>query len=268
MSDANDINSGPKDAPRHPSGLALSGLDPDFRESPYPVLKKLRAEAPVYRDPGFDRVFLTRYEDARAVSTDDANFLVDPRKAREGAYARLTMNRGVNGRFEQTLTRIDDPDHKRLRSLVMKAFTPKSLAAVLPRIHELTLELLTALEGRDGFDFIEEFASPLPVFVIAGMLGVDSSEQKNFKAWSEARQLQNHPARNAEEEALLQWGQSNLSNYFKRIIDERRQNRGEDLVSVLIDAEGKRKPSFGRRNYRHLQAGAIRRQRHDNRPAR
>ncbi len=234
---AKDELSSVESSDRLPAGLELSPLDEEFRRCPYPILDRLRRESPVYRDPAFDRVFLTRYADARAVSTDDAHFVVDPRKSREGAYARLTLDRGTGDRFEQTLTRIDDPDHRRLRSLVMRAFTPKAMAAITPRIKSLSEELLDALKGRDSFDFIDTFASPLPCLVIADMLGVDPSEQRNFKLWSEARQYQNHPARTPEQNAELEWGQSNLTNYFRRIVEERRKNRGTDLVSVLIEAE-------------------------------
>ena len=223
--------------PPLPSGLALSGLHPDFREQPHKVLDRLRQEEPVHRDRQFDRVFLSRYEDVRAV-TSDREFLVDPRKARPTAFSRMVMLRGGSDQpFEPSMLHLDDPDHKRLRGLVSKAFNQRAIEAFRPRIQAVGERLLDAVAGQPQFDVIADYAAPLPTIVIAEMLGVDPADQGDFKRWSDALLHTFNPQPTPEQKSTLQWGQQNLIGYFKAAVDARRANRGDDLISALVAAE-------------------------------
>lgn len=219
-----------------PTGLALTALHPVFREQPHTVLDRLRAEEPVHRDRQFDRVFLTRFEDIRAV-TSDRSLVVDPRKAREGAFSRVVLGVDRDQPFEPTMLHLDDPDHKRLRGLVSQVFNQRSIEAYRPRIRALADRLLDAVAEQAGFDVIEAYAAPLPTIVIAEMLGVDPADQADFKRWSDALAHSFNPVRSPEQEATLRWGQDSLSGYFKAAVQARRGQRGTDLLSALVAAE-------------------------------
>ena len=108
-----------------PTGIALTALDPTFRELPHEHLDRLRGIEPVHQDREFDRVVLTRADDIGAV-LNDRTLGKDPRKSRPGSFSRVQL--GVDENFQPTLLHMDDPDHKRLRDLVSKAFNQQSVS--------------------------------------------------------------------------------------------------------------------------------------------
>ena len=219
-----------------PTGLQLTALDPVFREHPHDYLDRLRAEDPVHLDAALGRLFLTRLEDMKAVLAD-RSLSVDPRKAPDTPRRRAMMGDVPPEAFQPSMLQLDDPDHKRLRGLVSQAFNQRSADAWRPRIREIADALLDALAGRDLFDVIAEYASPLPIVVIAEMLGVDPGDMPQFKRWSDARAHLFNPARTSEQaEALTAAGQG-LQDYFAHAIDARRGRAGADLISLLVDAE-------------------------------
>ncbi len=223
--------------PALPSGLQLTALDATFRDCPHDVLDGLRAAAPVHADPAFGRVFLTRFADANAVLAD-RRLSVDPRKAAPGSYLHRTyIGAGAAAPFEPSMLQLDDPDHRRLRSLTTRAFNQRTIEAMRPRIRAIAGELLDALAARDGFDVIADYATPLPIIVIAGMLGVDAADMAQFKAWSDDRAQGFNPARTEAETAALRAAQDGLNAYLARAATERRGRRGDDLISALVAAE-------------------------------
>lgn len=218
-----------------PSGLALTPLDPVFREHPHEYLDRLRAEAPVHRDTVLNRVFLTRFEDVKAVLSNRA-LGVDPRKAPPGSYHRRVVI-GDATDFEPSMLHLDDPDHKRLRGLVSQAFNQRAIEAFRPRIQAIADQLLDAAARRDGFDVIADYAAPMPTIAIAEMLGVDPADQGQFKIWSDALAHTFNPRRTPAQDAELAEARGGLFGYFQRIVDARRRARGADLVSALVSAE-------------------------------
>jgi cytochrome P450 len=154
-----------------PTGTQLSALDPTFRERPHEYLDRLRSEEPVHRDTELGRLFLTRFEDVRSVLSN-RSLSVDPRKAPPGSFFRriLAANEPLAS-FEPSMLQLDDPDHKRIRGLVSQAFNQRAVDAVRPRIRAIADGLLDTLGGRDSFDIIAEYAAPLPIIVIAEVLG-------------------------------------------------------------------------------------------------
>lgn len=220
-----------------PTGLSLTPLDPVFRECPHKYLDRLRAEDPVHRDTVLGRWFLTNADDVRALLAD-RSFSVDPRKAPPGSYQRrLAVGDGPPEAFMPSMLHLDDPEHKRIRGLVSQAFNQRSIDGYRPRITAIAEELLDGLSGRESFDVVAEFASPLPIIVIAEMLGVDASDMPQFKLWSDALSQAFNPARTDEETMQLRTAQMDLANYFIRAAHVRRQKRGNDLVSALVWAE-------------------------------
>jgi cytochrome P450 len=217
-----------------PSGLKLTALDPEFRENPSGPLAVLRSEEPVHKDRTFDRVILTRAKDV-AATLNDRTLAVDPRKSRPGSVSWVQFR--VDKGFRPTMLHLDDPDHRRLRGLVAKAFNVRSIENMRGRINEIAHRLLDAVAGRASFDVVEAYAKPLPTIVIATMLGVDESDQINFKRWSDDRAHIFNPARTPDQQAAVDRAQEEFTNYLLKVIEERRKNRGSDLISALINAE-------------------------------
>src|SRR4029077_10832904 len=194
-------------------------------------------EDPVHRDAELGRLFLTRFEEVRAVVSNRA-LSVDPRKAPPNSYLRriLAANEPIET-FEPSMLSLDDPDHKRIRGLVSQAFNQRAVDAFRPRILAIAEELLDALSRRGSFDVIAEYAAPLPTIVIAEMLGVDAGDFARFKRWSDARSQIFNTARTPEQSAELAASRRGLDDYFAHTVEERRHRRGSDLVSALVSAE-------------------------------
>lgn len=219
-------------ASKLPEGVALTPLNPLFRDHPHEILDMLRATAPMHFDGAFERFYLTRYADVRAV-LNDRSLAVDPRKRREGSFLR----RNVHDDDERSMLQLDDPDHKRLRSLVTQAFNQRSVEAMRPRIHAVATTLLDALGDAPSFDLIERYAGPLPTIVIAEMMGVDPADQASFKQWSDALAHVFNPAPTDAQRKRLEEGSENLLRYLANVVEQRRRSPQEDLISALVAAE-------------------------------
>jgi cytochrome P450 len=213
--------------------LRFNPMDPEFVADPYPTYHRLRAEDPVHHSPlGF--WVLTRYEDVVAV-------LRDPRFAKEAIAAFVAARFGVaaSGIGLSMLDR-DPPDHTRLRGLVSKAFTPRVVETLRPRIQQIVDRLLDRAEGTGSMDLIEDFAYPLPVIVICEMLGVPVEDRERFKEWGIdiARGLDAILLPPDSEVARRSAAaRSALTGYFRGLIAERRASPRADMLSALIAAE-------------------------------
>jgi cytochrome P450 len=214
-----------------PTGVELTALDPVFRADPYPVLTDLREREPVHYDQAIHRWVLTRAQDIERVLRD-RGMSVDPRKANEGTYMSIFQRFSSFSMLFQ-----DPPAHTRLRGLVSKAFTTRAVERLAPRIRQIIDELLDAVAGRERFDVIEALAGPLPIIVIAEMLGVDPADRHNFKRWSDAEALGLNPLLTDEEMAMTGQLNAELGAYLERTIAARRANPRDDLISDLIAVE-------------------------------
>ena len=219
-----------------PTDLELTALDPVFRECPHDRLDRLRAEDPVHLMDAERWLFLTRFEDMRAVLAD-RSLSKDFRKAPDNARQRAMRGDVPLEATEPSMLNLDDPDHKRLRGLVSQAFNQRSIDAWRPRIRIIAEGLLDALADRRSFDLISVFAAPLPIIVIAEMLGVDPADLARFRRWSDATAHVLNPARTPEQTAELNVARQEFKNYFAGAIDARRDRRGSDLISLLVAAE-------------------------------
>jgi cytochrome P450 len=232
------------DAPGFTSPFA----NPAFLANPYPLYAMLRATSPVLRPPipGYDgpgAAVLTRYVDVEAVLRDP-RFSVD--------RTRADLVRAFSDRFPRqllegpdgfrTMLMMDPPDHTRLRHLVNRAFTPRRVEErVRPRIEALVTELLSPARESGELDVIRDLAEPLPAIVIAELLGVPSSDHRQFKQMSSAL-LAEGPARafepGAQERTAALFGR--LRDYMRGIVAERRRAPGEDVISGMIEAQEER----------------------------
>jgi pimeloyl-[acyl-carrier protein] synthase len=210
------------------------------RADPYPLYKRYRDTDPMSRaDPGIWT--FTRYNDILAVLRDD-RFSADPRNAT--AFEELREEQAAEG--EPNLVRdaagrvllfTDPPDHTRMRTLVNKAFTPRTVERLRPHIKELVGGILDEVSGRSGMDVIEDLAYPLPALVICELMGVPTSDRDTFRGWSSkvAPVLDPWSPPSVLQEAFGTLGQ--FAMYFVGLIDERRKDPKDDLLSALIAAE-------------------------------
>jgi cytochrome P450 len=213
---------------------SFNPMDPEFLADPYPTYHRLRTEDPVHLSP-LDFWVLTRYEDVVAV-------LRDPRFVKEPLAAFIAARFGVAVPAGMGLSMLDrdPPDHTRLRSLVSKAFTPRVVEGLRPRIQRMVDDLITRAERAGSMDLIEEFAYPIPVSVICEMLGVPIEDHERFKGWGLdiARGLDS-VLLPPESDIPRRSGAARraLSDYFRVLIAERRAAPRGDLLSALIAAE-------------------------------
>jgi cytochrome P450 len=220
--------------------ILFNPLDPAFRVDPYPVYARLRAEAPIYQPP-FGGFVLSRYADCEAL-------LKDPRSSSDfrnsDAFAQFVEQQGgdPNEAFlggARPFLFLDPPDHTRLRGLVNKAFTPKTVEGLRARIQEIVNDLLDRAAAKGSLEVVEDFAYLVPVRVICEMLGVPVQDHETFKEWS--REL----ARSLDPEEFLppavveqrQRALESFGQYFSVLIEQRRKSPSRDLLSALIAAE-------------------------------
>lgn len=214
--------------------VEFNPLMPEFIANPYPFYHRLRAEDPVHRSTLLpDTWILTRYADVGAV-------LRDSRFGRHDAenFFRERFGEGpVINVFTKWMLFRDPPDHTRLRTLVNKAFTPRAIEGLRPRIQALVSSLLDAVQGRGNMDLMADFAYPLPVLVICELLGVPAKDRDLFREWSGdvARTLD--PIQTPE---MVEKGHAvveSMLNYFRGLIVTLRKNPQDNILSALIAAE-------------------------------
>lgn len=213
-----------------PTGLALTPFDPAFAANMHEALDVVRQREPAHWDEQFKRLLLTRHDDVDAVLRD-RSLSADPRKSAPGSF--MSLFNSYNDR-EPSILLMDPPDHTRLRGLVNKAFTPRAVESMAPRIREIVDELLDAVAGDESFDLIAAFAGPLPTIVIAEMLGVDPADRADFKRWSDTGVMVFDPTLTPEQRKEVEASGAELDTYFRRTIAERRASPREDLVTAMI----------------------------------
>jgi len=212
---------------------------PEVHANPYPMYARLRAEDPVHWSALMEAWVLTRYDDVVAVLTD-SRFSADRRQARNRFADEIARREEEFGPFGRTRTMLtsDPPEHTRLRRLVSKAFTPRMVEGLRPRIQEIVDELLDAVAQNGRMDVIRDLAYPLPVIVIAEMLGVPPEHRDQFKHWSdEIVGVLGGPLVPQETLERSRVAVHELAEYLSGVIVERRREPREDLVSGLIAAE-------------------------------
>lgn len=210
---------------------------PEFKAQPYETYANLRAENPVRLHQGMHIPiwFVTGYEEAKQVLADHKTFV----KRYENALTpeEHAAQNPVPDVFEFIRNHLlgqDPPDHTRLRALVSKAFTIKRVNALRPRIQAIADELLDRVQAQGQMDLIDDYAFPLPVTVIAEMLGVPAEDQGKFREWSNALIETQRTA--AEQEAFQQHMMAFIY-YMGQLFAERRAHPQDDLISALIQAE-------------------------------
>lgn len=217
----------------------------EFLADPYPVYDRMRSNDPVYWSEQNSYWLLTRYADIVSLIPNEK--LSSNRIA---AHADRMPNE-IKEQFRPFFTAVsswmlmvDPPDHTRLRGLVNKAFTPGVVANMQRLIQELVDDMLTRVESHGRMDVITDLANPLPAMVIAELLGVPRTDQRQFKEWSDdmTKALSGIDSAKSKEELFGLYGIAQksimqLSSYFKERINELRLHPQENLLSALAQAE-------------------------------
>ncbi|HLH21619.1 MAG TPA: cytochrome P450 [Chloroflexota bacterium] len=206
-----------------------------MRFAPYAYYTAMRRDRPVAHDDRYHLWSVYRYEDARRVLTDWQAF--SSRRDILGLARRPGME---DLRRRQSLITVDPPRHRQLRDLVSRAFTPRAIANLEARITALTNQMLDAVVPTGRMDLIDDLAYPLPVTVIAEMLGVPSEDRPRFKRWSD--QLVGAADDLYMEDAAVLAAASRrlreeMDTYFCDVIARRRAEPRDDLITGLVFAE-------------------------------
>lgn len=214
-----------------------------FKSHPYATYATLRAEAPIYRRVAADGQtsiwFFTRYDDVAALLRDHKRFVknvTNTLSAEQQAQQpptppllRLLGNHMLN---------LDPPDHTRLRALVNKAFTGQMVTQLEPRIQTIAVQLLDQVQQQGQMDLIEDFAFPLPMIVIAELLGIPPRDRLRFRNWSTAFVT---PSANLERSSkkMAKAGQvmEDFTRYMRQVFAARRRAPRNDLITHLLQAE-------------------------------
>jgi cytochrome P450 len=215
------------------SEIKLDPYDYDFHEDPYPYYKRLRDEAPLYRNEELGFWALSRHADVlagfRNSTTLSNKFGVSLDPASRGPHASKTMS----------FLAMDDPDHLRLRTLVSKGFTPRRIRELEPRVTEIANQHLdTMLErARSGetVDYVDDFAGKLPMDVISELMGVPEPDRAQLRAWADAVMHREEGVTDVPPAAVE--ASINLIVYYQGMVAERRRTPTDDLTTALLEAE-------------------------------
>ena len=221
------------------TGVVFNPMRKQLRVDPHPFYRQLREKDPFHRSRPADGWVLTRFEDVLAV-LGDRSFSADERNQRRWPRLSARMARaGLADPYETdraSMLRLDPPDHTRLRNLVSKAFTPRAVERMRPVVEKYVGELLGRLEGRREMELIADFAAPIPVSVIAEMLGVPVADRERFRHWSDEA-VRTLGDGTLDDRRRAEAAMEELGEYIEAIADARRREPREDLISALVQAE-------------------------------
>lgn len=209
--------------------LFLDPYDYDFHEDPYPYYKRLRDEAPLYRNDELNFWALTRHADVHTGfrnSTALSNKLgvsLDPISRTPEAYRTMSF------------LAMDDPAHLRQRTLVSKGFTPRRIRELEPRVVELTRRHLDAALQNDSFDYITEFAGKLPMDVISELVGVPTQDRDHLRTLADTVMHREDGVTDVPQSAMV--AAMDLLVYYADMVRQRRKAPQDDLTSALLEAE-------------------------------
>ena len=223
----------------------------DFRADPYPFYRRLLDERPVSEHSEMGLVMVARYADI-------ARLLRDPRLSSDDRNSEQHNNLVASSELgaehlalldQRSFMRRDAPDHTRLRRLVSKVFTPRSVEALRPGVQSLVDEAIDWATGRGRIELIAELAYPMPITTISRLLGIPAEDHLRIQSWSRAQLCCSFEASGTlpgEAQRQNCTVQNNLTAYFDDLITRRRQDPGDDLLSALRKSWG-----CARRDLRH-----------------
>ena len=210
---------------------------PSYVRDPYAAYRRLRDEEPVHRSTVLQAWVVTGYEECREVLRDPARFSSDPALAR-GPLAEQLHRRRRESPLGETATVLnsDPPAHTRLRALVSRAFTPRRVEGLRPHVAEVAADLLARRSAGEPFELTSGLAEPLPVIVIAELLGVPPADRELFAGWSHAIAATTDVLTTVLLVEEARAGVRELIDYLDGVVAQRRTAPQDDLISALVAA--------------------------------
>jgi cytochrome P450 len=210
----------------------LDPYDYDFHEDPYPYYKRLRDEAPLYRNEELKFWALSRHQDVLQ------GFRNSTTLSNRDGVSLDPVSRGPHASKTMSFLAMDDPAHLRLRTLVSKGFTPRRIRELEPRVTELAVQHLDAMLAKaeaGTVDYVAEFAGKLPMDVISELMGVPLADRDGIRAMADGVMHREDGVNDVPASAIE--ASINLIVYYQQMIAERRKTPTEDLTSALLAAE-------------------------------
>ncbi len=225
-------------AERAQTGVVYNPLSKRYLRDPYPRYRRLQERDPFHRSRVLGGWVLARHTDILEALRDSRFSLDNRNHPKYERNRRRLIKAGAIPEEEPTrsLLGLDPPEHDRIRTLVNKAFTPRAVRALEPRMESIVAELLDPVVGAGRIDVIQTLANPLPVIVIAELIGVPPEDREQFRRWSDeaVRALGSASIENVRRSRVA--GEA-LTAYFRKVADERRAEPRDDLLSTLLAAE-------------------------------
>jgi cytochrome P450 len=215
------------------SAALLDPYDYDFHEDPYPYYKRLRDEAPLYRNEEQKFWALSRHADV------GQGFRNSTTLSNKHGVSLDPISRNEHAHRVMSFLALDDPGHLRLRTLVSKGFTPRRIRELESRVTEIAVEHLdAALQSGSsdvGFDFVDDFAGKLPMDVISELMGVPKDDRARIRALADGVMHRDDGVKDVPAEAIQ--ASADLMVYYADMVNQRRANLTDDLTSALVEAE-------------------------------
>lgn len=202
-------------------------FDTEIDSEPYGAWKRMRDEAPLYRNEEYGFWALSRYSDVEAAHRDAATYS----SAHGTVLELMTADEFQTGQ----IIFMDPPKHTLMRQLVSRAFTAKRVEDLEPTIRRVCNELLDGLEGRSRFDYVQEFSALLPGMVISSLFGIPDDDRERLRGWFDET-FHIEPGVGMINDVSFA-AQIKLHDYFRHAIEARRADPGDDMLSALATAE-------------------------------
>jgi unspecific monooxygenase len=219
--------------------------DPGFLDDPYPTYAQLRSESPVFYDDSWELTFFTRHADVSGILKDRERFgrdfrhRLDPGEVDQDLYERIyppqwpTWTRYIRESFID----LEPPRHTRLRRLVSQAFTRRSSEVFRPQLEEAADRILDRVLEQGSTEVIDDFATPIPVAMIAELMGIPGQDHEQLLRWSHA--IVKVFDKNVTDEVgeAAEHATSDFVAYLQDVVEDRRRQGGDDLISSMLEVE-------------------------------
>lgn len=224
------------------AGKAIPDIDfsdSAFIKNPFATYAAMRDEAPVHRvafSSGQPFWLITRYEDAMLVFKDP-RFTKDIKKTLPPDHKAPASPLAMSQLFSHHVLYMDPPDHTRMKQLVQKAFTPKLVEGMRSHIQDITNDLLDKHIPAGRIDIINDYALPLPISIISGLLGIPEKDQQLFRRWSNI--ILNIDINVTREERMQMMPEAigGFTNYLREIFASKQEHPADDLITHLVQAK-------------------------------
>jgi cytochrome P450 len=211
------------------SDLALDPYDYDFHEDPYPCYRRLRDEAPLYRNDELKFWALSRHGDVLQAFRNSTTL------SNRYGVSLDPISRSLDAHKVMSFLALDDPAHLRLRTLVSKGFTPRRIRELEARVTEIAVQHLDAALQSDTFDYVDEFAGKLPMDVISELMGVPGPDRARIRALADGVMHRDEGVADVPVSAMQ--ASADLMVYYADMVAQRRKQPSDDLTSALLEAE-------------------------------